>query len=56
MFAALKRLLTEKPQPPKESDAPTTDPYLALREVDFLGLGDENGVNRTDDPKRGPIE
>jgi hypothetical protein len=56
MFAALKRFLTEKPPPPLEQNAPTTDPYLALREVDFLGRGNENGVNRTDDPKRGPIE
>jgi hypothetical protein len=56
MFAALKRFLKEKPQPPTGSDVPKADPYLALREVDFLGRGSENGVNRTNDPSRGPIE
>ena len=56
MFEALKRFLKEQPQPPTESDVPKADPYLALREVEFLGHGSQNGVNRTDDPSRGPIE
>jgi hypothetical protein len=56
MFTALKRFLKENPQPPTDSDVPKTDPYLALREIDVLGQGSENGLNRTDDPSRGPIE
>jgi hypothetical protein len=56
MFAALRRFLQEKPQLLPDSDVPKADPYLALREIDFLGRGNENGVNRIDDPKRGPIE
>jgi hypothetical protein len=56
MFGALKRFLKEKPESPTESGAPKTDPYLALREIDVLGQGSENGLNRTDDPSRGPIE
>jgi len=55
MFAALERFLQDKPQPFSESDVPTADLYLALREVDF-GRGSDDGVNRADDPSRGPIE
>jgi hypothetical protein len=39
-----------------DSDAPKTDPYAALREIDVFGQKSEDGVNRTDDPSRGPIE
>ena len=40
----------------RNSDAPVKDPYEALREVDVFGQKSEDGVNRTDDPSRGPIE
>jgi hypothetical protein len=40
----------------RESDAPETDAYGALRDIDILGQNSEDGVNRTDDPSRGPIE
>jgi hypothetical protein len=39
-----------------DSDAPETDGYDAMRDVDILGQRSEDGVNRTDDPSRGPIE
>jgi ABC-type nickel/cobalt efflux system permease component RcnA len=38
------------------SDAPESDDYDALRDVDVLGQKSADGVNRTDDPSRGPIE
>jgi hypothetical protein len=41
---------------PSASDAPETDPYAALRDIDVLGQKWADGVNRTDDPSRGPIE
>jgi hypothetical protein len=56
MISALKRFLQAKPQLPPDSDVPKADPYLALREIDVLGQGSDNGLNRTDDPSRGPIE
>jgi hypothetical protein len=40
-----------------DPDAP--DPYGAMREVDVLGQKSEasqDGVNRTEDPRRGEIE
>jgi hypothetical protein len=39
-----------------ETDAPKTDPYAALRDVDVFDQKSADGVNRTDDPSRGPIE
>jgi hypothetical protein len=39
-----------------KSDASTTDPYAALRDIDVFGQKSDDGVNRTDDPSRGPIE
>jgi hypothetical protein len=39
-----------------DSNAPETDPYAALRDIDILGQKSDDGVNRTDDPSRGPIE
>ncbi len=38
------------------SDTPESDGYDALRDVDVLGQKSDDGVNRTDDPSRGPIE
>jgi hypothetical protein len=38
------------------SNAPESDDYDALRDVDVLGQKSDDGVNRTDDPTRGPIE
>jgi hypothetical protein len=40
----------------RDSDAPETDNYGALRDIDVLGQKSDDGVNRTDDPSRGPIE
>jgi hypothetical protein len=40
----------------RDSDAPETDRYGALRDIDVLGQKSDDGVNRTDDPSRGPIE
>lgn len=37
------------------SEVPETDAYGALRDVDVFGQKSD-GVNRTDDPSRGPIE
>ena len=38
------------------SEAPETDTYGAPRDVDVFGQKSDGGVNRTDDPSRGPIE
>lgn len=39
----------------RRSSAPEDD-YAALRDVDVLGQKSAEGLNRTDDPSRGPIE
>jgi asparagine N-glycosylation enzyme membrane subunit Stt3 len=41
---------------PRYSDVPENDAYSALRDIDVLGQKSDDGVNRTDDPSRGPIE
>jgi hypothetical protein len=41
---------------PSDSDAPKTDPYAALRDIDVFDQKSGDGVNRTDDSSRGPIE
>jgi hypothetical protein len=40
----------------RESDYPGADAYGAMRDIDVLGQKSDDGVNRTDDPSRGPIE
>jgi hypothetical protein len=44
------------PSERRESEAPGTDPYAALRDIDVLGQKSADGLNRTDDPSLGPIE
>ena len=39
-----------------QSDPPASDAYGLLRDIDILGQKSADGVNRTDDPSRGPIE
>jgi hypothetical protein len=39
-----------------DSNVPKADPYAALRDIDVFGQKSDDGVNRTDDPSRGPIE
>jgi hypothetical protein len=39
----------------RDSDTPETDGYDAMRDIDVLGQKSD-GVNRADDPTRGPIE
>jgi hypothetical protein len=41
---------------PSDSDTPKADPYAALRDIDVFGQKSEDGLNRTNDPSRGPIE
>lgn len=41
---------------PHGTDVPEADPYSALRDIDVFGQGSADGMNRTDDPSRGPIE
>jgi hypothetical protein len=45
-------LTRQRPAP----DVSETDRYGPLRDVDVLGQKSDDGVNRTDDPSRGPIE
>jgi hypothetical protein len=40
----------------RDSDYRESDAYGALRDIDVLGQKSDDGVNRTDDPSRGPIE
>jgi len=40
----------------RDSDASEADGYDILRGIDILGQKSDDGVNRTDDPSRGPIE
>jgi hypothetical protein len=40
----------------RDSDVPEIDAYEALRDIDVFGQKSANGVNRTDDSTRGPIE
>ena len=40
----------------RDSDARDSDRYGAMRDIDVLGQKSNDGVNRTEDPSRGPIE
>jgi hypothetical protein len=40
----------------RDSAAVETQRYGAMRDIDVLGQKSDDGVNRTDDPSRGPIE
>jgi hypothetical protein len=40
----------------QDSDALEEDRYGVMRDIDVLGQKSDDGVNRTDDPSRGPIE
>lgn len=40
----------------RDSDAPETDGYGVMGDIDILGQKSDDAVNRTDDPSRGPIE
>jgi hypothetical protein len=52
----LPRVSESRDSDDPETDAPGTDPYAALRDVDVFDQKSADGVNRTDDPSRGPIE
>jgi hypothetical protein len=41
---------------PSDSDPHKADPYAALRDIDVFNQKSEDGLNRTNDPSRGPIE
>ena len=40
----------------RDWDVSQTDRYSVMRDIDVLGQKSDDGVNRTDDPSRGPIE
>lgn len=57
-FVDAPQTTRDRPQnsEPRYSDDQESDAYDALRDIDVLGQKSDDGVNRTDDPSRGPIE
>lgn len=57
-FVDAPRTTMDRPQNSEHrySGDQQSDAYDALRDIDVLGQKSDDGVNRTDDPSRGPIE